>query len=317
MADPRARRRADRPARSAGPWVPYALLVGAAGLWAALGIWMSELLEAGLEPIEIGFWRAAIGSACFIVHATALRERPVVGDAPRHIGLGIVGVAVFFVALPRAVDAAGIGLAWVLLYTAPGFVLLVRWFATRTVHVASLGVLALVLTGIALVAGANGSGAVGAGVLWGLISGAAYASHYVVGAARRRGGEVSAYAVALAVGATVLLPLVTWASKTPGTWILLASTGVVSTYLPFLALSRALRRIDSARAAMVATLEPVFAVALGVALYAEPTSARQIVGALMVVCAAGLGATRSGAAPEAPRSVRTAAPGRRTAHRPS
>ena len=269
---------------------PYALVVAAAGLWALLGVWATELLDAGLAPVEIAFWRASIGGLCFAVHAGVRRARPRRRELPVQAGLGLVGVALFYVALPAAIDAGGIGLSWVLLYTAPAFVLVTGWLTGVAVRPRSVALLGVTLVGIALVAGVGGSGRVGAGVAWGLLSGATYATHYLVERTGRAGDEVVRYAVAMAVGALALVPFVDWSGKGTRTWLLLLAIGVVSTYAPFLALSRALRRADPARASLVASVEPVLATALGVAVYDESLRAVRVVGGVLVLAAAAMSA---------------------------
>lgn len=273
------------------PWrSPYALVLLAAALWALLGVWATELLDAGLAPVEIGFWRAAIGGACFVVHAAVGRHRPARRELPVQAALGVVGVALFYVALATAIENGGVGLSWVLLYTAPAFVLVVGWCTGVAVRLRPVVLLAVTLAGIALVAGSGGGGRVAAGVAWGLLSGATYATHYLVQRTGRAGDEVARYAVAMVVGALVLLPFVDWAGKDGRTWLLLLAIGTVSTYAPFLALSRALQRADPARASLVASVEPVLATSLAVVVYDESLRPLRIVGGALVLAAAALSA---------------------------
>ena len=284
------------------------LVVAAAALWALLSIWVTEALAAGVEPREVGFWRAAVGAGCFALHALLTRSRLEVRQLPSGLVLGVIGVALFFVALPEAVSRTGIGIAWVLLYTAPGFILVVAWLQGAPVRWQPVGLLVMMLLGVALVAGGGTTIGSGTGLLWGMVSGAAYASHYVVGSSAAPGSPLSRYAFALGIGALVIFPFVDWAPKSPEAWFHLVSTGVVSTYLPFLALAYALRTVNPTRAAMLATLEPVFATMIAAAAYGDVLGPVTLIGGVLILGAAMLSATQPATAASSP-SPHRAPPG--------
>ncbi len=255
-----------------------------------LGVSATELLDAGVSPAEVAFWRAAIGAAWFIVHALVTGRRAEGPNLVPHVLLGLVGVAVFYTALPAAIEAGGIGLAWVLLYTAPGFVMLAGWLSGRRPGLVSIAILCTLVVGVALVVGGGDGDDVGVAVAWGLMSGATYALHYLIGSSPWAGDPIARYAVALGVAAIVLVPFVDWADKNTTQWWWVASIGTVSTYVPFLALGTALRTADPGRAAVVASLEPVLASVLAVVVYGEVFGPNRVVGAFLVVTAAAFAA---------------------------
>lgn len=274
---------------------PYALAVGAATLWALLGVWATELLQAGLAPVEIAFWRAAVGGGAFVIHVAVRRRPPDRRDLPPNVALGLVGVALFYTALPAAIEAGGIAVAWVLLYTAPAFVIVAGWLLGRQrLDTASLSMVAVALVGVTLVAGGSGAELSAAALGWGLVAGATYSLHYlVVGWARSPADVVGRYAVALPLGAVALLPFVTFAPRSSTDWLLIGAIGLLSTYLPFLAIGIAIDRAEPQRVALVATTEPVLAVLIGLIAYSDAVTAPQLVGGALVLAvaasAAGLG----------------------------
>jgi len=284
---------------------PYALAVAAAVLWALLGVWATELLQAGLAPVEIAFWRAAVGGGAFVVHVALRRRPPDKRDLPLDVALGLAGVAVFYTALPAAVEAGGIGVAWVLLYTAPAFVIVAGWALGRgRSDSASLTMVAVALVGVALVAGGGRAELSAAALGWGLVAGATYSLHYlVVGWARSPADAAGRYAVALPVGAVALLPFVTFAAKSAADWLVIAAIGLLSTYLPFLAIGRAVDRGEPQRVALVATTEPVLAVLIALIVYRESVTVTQLIGGTLVL---GVAASAAGlshllrSAPQAP-----------------
>lgn len=271
------------------------LVVGAAMLWASIGLQAQPLLDRGVEPATIAFGRALVGGVLFLAQA---RGRWPSQGRPTLVGFGVVGVGVFYLALPAAIDAGGVSLAWLLLYTAPAWVALGAPFLLGERLDRRTGALvAVTVVGVALVALGGGEGVVASpGALgWGLLAGLSYASWYF--ATQRAGtGPVATGAVALPVGALVLAPFARWPGGDPTTWLLLASLGVCSTWLPALAWYRGIRHLPAARAAVLATIEPVAAMALAWVLLGERLAPVAVGGAVLVVAAA-LAAARGGRRP--------------------
>ena len=275
-------------------------VLGAAILWALIGLFTPALLDLGLSAVQIAFWRALGGGLCFAAHGVfAGGLRPATGrDAAELSAFGLVAVGVFYVALGRAVELGGVSLAWILLYTAPGWVAVAAATFLRE-HVDRVRVALVVATmaGVVLVAVGGGEGVTvtGASVVWGLLAGLSYASWYV-GAKRflPRYGAVTISAWTLLVGALALLPLAGMRSYPPRAWLLLLGLAVVATYFPVLLYYTGLRTVDASRAAIVATVEPVAALAIGATAGAERLSPVAVLGAVVVLGAAALAATRDG-----------------------
>ena len=280
----------------------YAYIIGAALLWATIGPAARFALRAGIEPLEMSFWRAAIAGLLFALHA-ALRGRLCVArrDLPAVGGFALLGVTIFYWAYFRAVELGGAALAAILLYTAPAWVALAAalWLGERMTVRKSVAV-ALTLTGIALVAHGSGSGvtagaAVGARVpalAWGLLAGLAYATYYLFG--KRYFGRYEAstlFAYALPLGAALLLPAVRFAPKSTVDWLVLLFLAVVPTYGAYLLYGFGLARVEATRAATVATLEPVAAAALAYLVWGETLRGSGYVGAALVLAGVLLVAT--------------------------
>ena len=73
-----------------------------------------------------------------------------------------------------------------------------------------------------------------------------------------------------------------------GSYALLFILAVVHTALAFGLYTAGLKRLDAGQAAIVATVEPVAADAIGVALFGEEISAPKLLGALLVLAGAAL-----------------------------
>ena len=112
----------------------YAYIIAAALLWATIGPAARFALRAGVTPLEISFWRAAIAGLLFALHAGARgRLRLARSDLPAVAGFALLGVTIFYWAYFRAVELGGAALAAILLYTAPAWVALAAtlWLGER------------------------------------------------------------------------------------------------------------------------------------------------------------------------------------------
>lgn len=269
----------------------YLYVALAAALWGSLGIVSRVILDAGVAPLELSVWRAAIGGTLFALHAVARgRVRVAREDRAAVAAFAVVGVSVFYVSYLLAVRAGGAALAAILLYTAPAWVAVAAaiWLHERITR-QKIVAIALTLVGVAFVAvgapAATGGLRIGPAALgWGLLSGVAYACYYLFG--KRYFAKYEAptlFMYALPLGAVLLLPAVHVAPKAAGTWGWIAFVGIVPTYLALQLYEAGLRRVEATRAVTVATLEPVIAALLAYAVWGEALGPLAYVGAALVL----------------------------------
>lgn len=280
-----------RPALPAPPIPAPLLILAAAVLWGLLGILGKQAQAAGLDPLEVAFWRAALAGGLYAAHAAVTRARlPRGRDLLITAAFGVAGVSIFYGSYQLAVRAGGASLASVLLYTAPAFVAVMGWaFLRERLSRRELLAVAGTLGGIALISLGGGQGVTvtPAALAWGLTAGFTYSLYYLYGKAFfTRYAPPALLAVALPVGAVVLLPFVTFTEKTPGAWGSLGAIAVFSTYLAYLAYSWGLRHLPATRASVIASLEPVVAATLAALLFGERLSALALLGAGLVIGAA-------------------------------
>ncbi|GHF92894.1 membrane protein [Deinococcus piscis] len=278
-------------------------VVLAACLWGLLGIFGKYAQGAGISPLEVAFWRAVLGGVLFGLHAGVTRQTVPRGRDLLWTGLfGIVGVSLFYAAYQLAVQAAGASLASVLLYTAPAFVALWGWLLLREpTGLRELGAVALTLGGIALISLGGGENiqVTPAALTWGLLSGFSYSLSYLYGKLFfGRYSSAALYAVALPIGALGLLPLTDFSPKSLVAWAALGGIALLSTYLAYLLYSMGLARLSATQTSVIASLEPVIASLLALALFGEKPGLLALLGAGLV-----LGATLLLSAPKGPREL--------------
>ncbi len=277
-------------------------VVGAASLWGTLGYFAKILYAQGLSFESLVAVRASVGWVAILLFVLATRGarglRVARGDLVFLVPLGAVGIGVFYLLYFYTVRESTVGTAAILLYSAPAFVIVLAWLFFRE-PLGATKVLALVLTicGIFLVAGAYEPASLAVSptvLLTGLLSGLTYGLYAVFG--RPVAGHLSPAVVlsyALAFASLLLVPtalptLDTLAGLPASSYALLFMLSVVHTTLAFALYTFGIRHLGAGRAAIVATVEPVVAGAMGIALLNEGLTVLKALGALLVLAGAAL-----------------------------
>jgi drug/metabolite transporter (DMT)-like permease len=250
-----------------------------------------------VSPLGLLCWRFTIAAAVLWV-VVIVRRPPLPNGAGlvRLLGLGGVvlagEVALYFFGLQH-LDA---GLAEVLLFLFPAWVVVIgAVVARRAPPVLVVGCTVAAVVGAALCVGASaGDRTRSAGFLLGVgllvAASVAYACYVVLadGAVARHGALIATTVVVTGAAVSFLCAASLTGASMPGTaqarWAAIGMA-VVSTVLAFGLLSAGLARLGSARAAVIATSEPVMAVLLGAWLLGERLTWLQGVGMAMVVAA--------------------------------
>jgi DME family drug/metabolite transporter len=222
------------------------------------------------------------------------------------VPLGLVGIGTFYLLYFYTVRESTVGTAAVLLYSAPAFVvILARLFLKEPLNTPKVFALLLTACGIFLVVGAYDPANLEVSpkvLLTGLLSGLTYGLYAILG--RPLAGHLGPAVIlsyALAFGSVLLavaaLPtLDTLAGLPASSYALLVMLAVIHTSVAFALYTFGIRHLGAGRAAIVATVEPVVAGILGVALLGEGLGALKVLGGLLVLAGAGLAQLRQGKA---------------------
>ncbi|MEW5773856.1 MAG: EamA family transporter [Thermodesulfobacteriota bacterium] len=276
----------------------YFFVLLAAVCWGITGPFAKLAFSQGVQPLEVAFWRCALGFAPFTLQALLHPDRAGLRLAPRDRGpmlaFALLCVAGFYGVYQLAIAAGGAALACVLMYTAPAFVALMAWLVLgESMTPAKLAAVAATLAGVAAVSGLLSPGAAlaagPAALAFGLLSGFTYALYYIFGKrflSRYRTPVIFMYA--LPVGGLVLWPLVEFTPKTPSAWLAILVCSLVATYAAYSFYYAGLRHLEATRAAVAATLEPVVAAALAFAWWGESFSGPAWLGSGLILGAVGL-----------------------------
>ena len=281
--------------RTRRPGLGYALAAAAATMWALNGSLARFLLDDGVSAAHLSELRAGLSFAALavgvaIVAPQRLRIRR--EDVGRLAWLGIAGLAGVHALYFLAIERLPIGVALVIQYLGPLLVILwLRIAHGRRLARGLYGAVALSVAGCFLAVEAYDADRLDVlGVLAALGAAATFAIYLV---ASERAGHRYPPVTTLLYGfgfATlfwlVVRPLWTFPFEDFASLRNLAlglGVATVGTLIPFLCIVEALRHVPAARAAIVATLEPVLAALIAWPVHDEALGVPQVVGGLLTV----------------------------------
>ncbi|WP_284012051.1 DMT family transporter [Halobaculum litoreum] len=275
------------------------LVLSSAAAFGTLGVLGEVAFREGLSVPSALALRFAVGTAVVWAGLAVVRRLgdgagPALGLPPREtltaVALGAVGYAGvsygFFVGVQRMTA----GLAAVLLYTYPLFVVaLAARVLDERVGVRTVAAACLSLSGVALISWTGGAAFDPVGAAATVAAAALYAVYIVVSRATLESTDervLTAYVAPAAAVSLALVAVATDAVTVPTTavgWGAVVALGVVATAFAILAFFAGLARVGAGRAGVLSTAEPTVAVALGAAFLGEPVTPAMLLGGVLVV----------------------------------
>ena len=273
----------------------YASILLAAALWGIIGLWNRRLMAGGLSPTGIVTVRN-FGGMALLCAVFAVKDRSVFRVKREHLkyffGTGIISVVLFTICYFSCQQICSLAIASILLYTAPSFVVLLSALLWKEpIGLRKISALLLTLLGCSMVCGLF-SGDVTVtltGFLLGLGAGFFYALYSIFGRyalAHYSSMTVTVWTFLFAGPASLLLlrPADISAMGSDPTMPITAVCLVVfSTVLPYLFYTSGLAKVESGKASIMASLEPVVASLVGVIAFGEPMTAMTAIGIFCVL----------------------------------
>ncbi len=266
-------------------------------LWGIMGLFVRTLGSTGLDSMQIVAMRIiftavilAAGAALFKPSLFKIRFR----DLWCFLGTGIISIVLFTYCYFRTMTLTSLATAAVLLYTAPVMVMLMSiLFFREKITPRKLISCALALVGCVLVTGVLGeSGAISpAGLALGLVSAFGYALYSIFGrVALNRGYHPLTLTLYTFLFATLgVLPLTNLrgiaevAAESPTVIPFGILMAVISAVIPYTTYTTALTYIESSRASIIASVEPVVATLTGILIFHEPLTLDSLAGIILVL----------------------------------
>ncbi|RSL30506.1 EamA family transporter [Salibacterium salarium] len=274
----------------------YFFAFAGAALWGFIGLFVQALYNAGFTPWETVAIRA-IFSAILIVGFLLIRHPSYlkinIKDLPFFIGTGVVSIVFFNWCYFTVMEEASLSLAVVLLYTGPLFVTILsrflfkEWFTKRKILslfftmagcAFTVGLLPAFDTTISFYV-----------IIIGLGSGFFYAMYSIFGKyVSQRYSSLTITAYSFICASFLMIPAGGLIGKLDLLFdvnVILFAIGLafVPTVLGYILYTYGLTYIESSRASILTTIEPVVAILIGVTVFGDILDGWQIVGVLLVL----------------------------------
>lgn len=274
-----------------------ALCVLLAGtLWGSMGLFVRRLNAVGLYALDIVQLRIAVSLVLvglYLLIFARERFRVRLRDLWCFAGTGIVSLLLFSWCYYSGMQEASLSVMAVLLYTSPAFIMLLSIVLFRE-RLTRQKLLALVLTfaGCCLVSGLGSGSAVSMkGLLLGLGSGFFYALYSIFSRyAIERGYDswtITFYTFLFCLLASA--PLSHWdliaqalsgGASVPVYALLM---GLLTGFLAYIFYTKGLEGMESSRAGILASVEPVVGTIVGTLVFHEPLPVQSVLGIALVL----------------------------------
>lgn len=274
-----------------------ALCVLLAGtLWGSMGLFVRRLNAVGLYALDIVQLRIAVSLVLvglYLLIFARERFRVRLRDLWCFAGTGIVSLLLFSWCYYSGMQEASLSVMAVLLYTSPAFIMLLSIVLFRE-KLTRQKLLALVLTfaGCCLVSGLGSGSAVSMkGLLLGLGSGFFYALYSIFSRyAIERGYDswtITFYTFLFCLLASA--PLSHWdliaqalsgGASVPVYALLM---GLLTGFLAYIFYTKGLEGMESSRAGILASVEPVVGTIIGTLVFHEPLPVQSVLGIALVL----------------------------------
>ncbi|RNA70100.1 DMT family transporter [Alteribacter keqinensis] len=278
-------------------WAFFLIIAGAA-LWGTIGIFVQGLYDLGFTPIEVVAIRVIV--ALIVMTLIVLAKSPGLflvkpAHMPLFFGTGICSIVFFNWAYFTTIQEINLSVAAVLLYTGPAFVtILSRIFFKEWITPQKIAALFVTLAGCTLVIGLfplNADQLSFYGVLVGVGSGFGYALYSIFGKkASKSYSSLTITFYTFLFASAALIPVIGIADMSQRLaslegLLLALGLGTIPTVFAYLFYTAGLNHVESSKASIAATVEPVVAAMIGVFVFHDQLTFWQGVGMICVLLA--------------------------------
>lgn len=275
----------------------YILVLIAGVSWGLIGVFTKAIDRLGFTEMQMLFVKGVLATAVLllIICVKDKKQLKLKGwkDLRYFVGTGIISFSFFSWAYMKAVNLTSLGVAAVLLYTAPTFVMLfsILLFGEKMTKTKGI-VLLMTFVGCILVTGLLEGGAAFTwqGIAIGLAAGVGYALYSIFGTYAIKAGygslTISFYTFLMAtITMTFLVEPVAVVTKITelGQWPLAVSFALLTTVVPYLTYTKGLSGLPASKASVTATIEPVVAAVLGIVVFHESVTMLKLMGIVLVL----------------------------------
>jgi drug/metabolite transporter (DMT)-like permease len=267
--------------------------LGAGILWGLISLFLKPLSLAGFDMLQITALRGIFSFLLlfvFLIIKNPSLLKVELRDLWIFFGTGVLSLSFFSICYFKTILNAGAGIAVILLYTSPIFILfLARLIFKEKINLRKIIALILTFIGCFLVSGIIGSGK-GVSIkifLIGLCSGFGYALYSIFSRfALKKYNSITITFYTLLFSGLSLMPFLRFSSQTinliGGNLLYILGISVLCTILPYILYSYGLSGLETGKAAILVTIEPLVGTLIGFLIFKEEFNFIKLFGMLLI-----------------------------------
>lgn len=272
----------------------YVYILAAGALWGTIGLFFNHLSALGLTRFQIMLLRIGIAAVFLGIYICCNNKalfRIALRDWWMFFGTGICSLMFFNYCYFTSIALTSVSVAAVLLYTAPMMVMVMSVILFHEKFTLRKGVVVgMTFIGCVLVTGLSGSTAIKPfGVVMGLASGFGYALYSIFSTyalKKYHSITITFYTFVLAALATLplsepgqLFPML----QQPAVLLYGLGLAILACLFPYLLYTRGLTGVVASHASVMATVEPVVATIIGVAVFGDAMTSAKFSGIVLIL----------------------------------
>jgi len=264
-------------------------------LWGTISVFLKNLSSSGLSLIQITACRAVFSSFFLFVYFFVKDKNLLkikLKDIWMFVGTGVVSLTFFSLCYFSTILESGASIAVILLYTSPIFILLLSAILFKE-KITKIKLFALILTfvGCIFVTGIGGENHLSAkGLFIGLCAGFGYALYSIFSRfALKKYKPLTVTFYTFVFSSISLLPFCIvveiCSSFSEKSLLFLIGIALVCTVLPYIFYTFGLSGLETGKAAILVTVEPLVGSLIGIFVWKETLDMLKLIGIIMIFIA--------------------------------
>lgn len=264
-------------------------------LWGIISIFIKTLTGCGFSSLQIMFFRASVSSLLlffFLLIKNPKLLKIQFRDLWMFVGTGVISLTFFSLCYFHTILESGASIAVILLYTSPIFVLLLSAFLFKE-KITAKKILALVITftGCIFVTGIGSKNALNAkGFIIGLGAGFGYALYSIFSRfALKKYNSLTVTFYTFIFSSISLIPFCKIQNitsyVTAKSLLFILGIALFCTVLPYIFYTFGLSGLETGKAAILVTVEPLVGTLIGLLLWKEPINILKGMGIILIFIA--------------------------------
>ena len=264
-------------------------------LWGTISVFLKNLSSSGLSLIQITACRAVFSSFFLFVYFLVKDKNLLkikLKDIWMFVGTGVVSLTFFSLCYFSTILESGASIAVILLYTSPIFILLLSAILFKE-KITKIKLFALILTfvGCIFVTGIGGENHLSAkGLFIGLCAGFGYALYSIFSRfALKKYKPLTVTFYTFVFSSISLLPFCNiveiCSSFSEKSLLFLIGIALICTVLPYIFYTYGLSGLETGKAAILVTVEPLVGSLIGIFVWKENLDMLKLIGIIMIFIA--------------------------------